>query len=182
MIFTETELPGVYLLDIEPAMDERGFFARTWCQHEFQERGLCERFVQSSISFNKLRGTLRGMHFQSAPHGEAKLIRCERGAIYDVIVDVRPQSPAFGKYVAEILTAENRRLIYAPEGVAHGFLTLADDTQVDYEISNFYSGGHARGFRWDDPAFGISWPEQVQVISERDRGYADFEVVVETHP
>jgi dTDP-4-dehydrorhamnose 3,5-epimerase len=155
--------------------DERGFFARTWCRQEFEAHGLNSRLAQSSISFNKRRGTLRGMHYQSAPDEEAKLVRCTMGAIYDVTIDLRRDSPTFKQWVGLELTAENRRMLYIPEGFAHGLQTLTDDTEVFYQISERYAPESARGVRWNDPAFAIDWPVSVTIISERDNTYADFE-------
>ena len=174
MLFHQAKLQDVYEVQIEPHLDERGLFARTWCKEEFEANGLNSALVQCSISFNKKRGTLRGIHYQVGPHAEAKLVRCTRGAIYDVVVDLRRSSPGFKNWVAVVLTAENRKALYVPEGCAHGFLTLEDDTEVLYQMSEFYSAGSARGVRWNDPAFGVTWPGNVEVISERDRNYPDF--------
>ncbi len=174
MIFSEAPIHGAYVIDPERLEDERGFFARTWCQHEFETHGLNTAFVQCNISFNSKRETLRGMHYQVAPHAEAKLVRCTAGAIYDVIVDLRPDSRTFCKWFAVELTAENRLMLYIPEGLAHGFLTLQDNTEVFYQISEYHAPECARGVRWNDPAFDIHWPGQVQVISMRDRSYPDF--------
>ena len=154
--------------------DHRGFFARTWCQREFKEAGIAATFVQSNISYNIKKGTLRGLHYQDAPHGEAKLVHCTAGAIYDVIVDLRRDSGTFGQWVSAELTAENRTFLYIPEGLAHGFLTLEDNTEVSYQMSEFYMPHSARGVRWNDPAFGIHWPIEVAVISEKDSQYHDF--------
>ena len=156
-------------------MDERGFFARTYCQREFEAHELTSQFVQCNTSFNKRKGTLRGMHFQASPHEEAKLIRCTRGAIFDAIIDLRPDSATFKQYVSAVLTAANGRMLYVPRRFAHGFQTLEDNTEVLYQMSEFYNPESARGVRWNDPAFRIDWPEKVEVISERDRTYADFE-------
>lgn len=175
MIFHEVELPGVFEIRLEPRSDERGFFARTWCQKEFEAHGLNSRLVQCSLSFNARKGTLRGMHYQVAPYAEIKLVRCTKGAIYDVVLDLRPQSPTFKNWIAVVLTAENRNTVYVPEGCAHGFLTLEDETEVLYQMSEFYNTESARGVRWDDPAFQIKWPQRVQVISQLDRTYANFE-------
>lgn len=177
MIFQETKLPGVFEIQLELKSDERGFFARTWCQQEFESQGLSKKLAQSSVSFNTRKGTLRGLHYQDAPHGEAKLVRCTRGSIYDVVVDLRPQSATFRSWVAAVLTAEKRNMVYIPEGCAHGLLTLEDATEVFYQISEFYYPELSRGVRWDDPAFQIAWPGEVKVISERDRTYPDFEAV-----
>jgi dTDP-4-dehydrorhamnose 3,5-epimerase len=171
MIFTETQLAGAYLVDPERIEDGRGFFARTWCRDEFKRHRLNPGLVQCSVSYNRLRGTLRGMHFQAKPHEEAKLVRCTRGAIYDVIVDLRNDSPTYRHWIAVELTAENRRMLYVPEGFAHGFQTLADETEVFYQISKSYYPQAARGLRYDDPAVGITWPLAVAVISQKDQGY-----------
>jgi dTDP-4-dehydrorhamnose 3,5-epimerase len=174
MIFTETALGGAFLVDVERREDARGFFARSWCEDEARAHGLDPRVVQCNISFNKTRGTLRGMHYQVAPCQEAKLVRCTAGAIYDVIIDLRVDSPTFKRHVGVVLSAENRRALYVPEDFAHGFQTLADDTEVFYQMSTVYSPAHARGVRWDDPAFGIVWPPAERIITERDRTYPDF--------
>jgi len=176
MTFHETNLPGVFEISLEPNSDERGFFARSWCQVEFEGRGLNPRLVQCNISFNERKGTLRGMHYQAEPFGEAKLVRCTAGAIYDVVIDLRIQSPSFRQWVGVSLTADNRHMLYIPEGCAHGFLTLTDNTEVFYQISEFYHPESSRGVRWNDPAFQIVWPEKVAVISERDNSYPDFEL------
>lgn len=175
MIFHETKLPGVFEIQVEAKRDERGFFARTWCRKEFQAHELKSEFVQCSLSFNILKGTLRGMHYQVAPHAETKVVQCTRGSIFDVVVDLRPQSPKFRNYFAAILTADQHNMVYVPEGCAHGFLTLEDKTDVFYQISEFHNQAASRGVRFDDPAFQISWPEKVEVISERDRNYPDFD-------
>lgn len=172
--FNKTKLPGVFEIDLEPKRDERGFFARTWCQREFEAQGLDPRLVQCNSSFNTRKGTLRGLHYQAAPYAETKVVRCTRGAIYDVVVDLRPQSPNFREWIAVVLTAENSKMIYVPKGCAHGFLTLEDRSEVFYQMSEFYSAESARGVRWDDLAFRISWPGKVEVISERDRTYGSF--------
>jgi dTDP-4-dehydrorhamnose 3,5-epimerase len=171
MIFTETRLKGAFAIDLEPVADDRGFFARSFDQKEFAGHGLAPGFVQCNVSVNHRRGTMRGMHWQAAPHEEAKLVRCTRGAIHDVIVDLRPESPTLGEHVAATLTAANRSMLYVPEGFAHGFLTLDDDTEVFYQMSAFYAPGHARGARFDDPALGIEWPAEPAVVSERDRSW-----------
>jgi dTDP-4-dehydrorhamnose 3,5-epimerase len=176
MIFTETKLKGAYVVEIQKLKDERGFFARSWCRCEFEAHGLNSQLVQCDISFNARRGTMRGMHYQAKPYEEAKLIRCTMGSIYDVIVDIRPDSPSFKQYLGIILTPVNYKMLYVPEGFLHGFLTLENNTEVFYQMSEFYAPDHARGFRWNDPAFGIEWPENVRVISDRDRDYPDFNV------
>ena len=222
MIFTETKLKGAYIIDIEKLEDERGFFARSFCQKEFESHGLNPRLVQCNISFNLKKGTLRGIHYQVAPHEEAKLVRCVRGSIYDVIIDIRPDSETYCQWIGVELgifslqltahssqsvssschlpspifsPSSNRseltahclpglanssqltaqyRMLYIPEGFAHGYLTLEDDTEIFYQMSQFYAPESARGVRWNDPAFNIQWPIEVQVISERDKTYPDF--------
>lgn len=169
MIFTATEVEGVYVIDPERIEDERGFFARTWNPEEFEAYGLETALAQCSISFNNKKGTLRGMHYQAAPHEEVKLVRCTAGAIHDVALDLRTGSPTFRHWTAADLTAENRRMLYVPKGCAHGFQTLEDATEVFYQISTAYAPESARGVRWDDPAFGIEWPLPVSAISDRDR-------------
>jgi dTDP-4-dehydrorhamnose 3,5-epimerase len=176
LIFLQTGLEGVYLIEIEPRKDSRGFYARTWCQKEFETNGCNSRLVQSSISFNPKKGTWRGMHYQVAPHEEVKLVRCTMGAIYDVVVDLRPASLTFRNCLSVVLTAENRSMLYIPANFAHGFLTLDDNTEVLYQMSEFYSPESSRGFRWNDPYFDIKLPLEVAVISARDRDYPDFSV------
>ena len=176
MIFHDTKLRGAFEIHLDLKPDERGFFARSWCQREFESKGLNSRLVQCSVSFNSRKGTLRGIHYQS-PCAEAKVVRCIRGAIYDVVVDLRRDSQTHGNWIAVVLTAEKRNMVYVPEGCGHGFLTLSDDTEVFYQMSEFYSPESARGVRWNDPAFQISWPAEIKVISERDRTYPDFEQV-----
>jgi dTDP-4-dehydrorhamnose 3,5-epimerase len=173
--FNSTKIEGAYQIEPERLADERGFFARTWCQHEFEAHGLESRLVQCSVSFSPRRGTLRGMHYQAAPHGEAKLVRCTRGTIYDVIIDLRPASPTRLTWVAVELTAENRLALFIPPGVAHGFLTLTDDCEVFYQMSEFFQDQSARGVRWNDPAFGIEWPAPVALISARDASYPPWQ-------
>jgi dTDP-4-dehydrorhamnose 3,5-epimerase len=182
MNFSETRLAGVYHIESVPVSDERGFLARSFCEREFQERGLDARVAQCSISYNKVRGTLRGMHYQEAPHAEAKLIRCVRGAVYDVAIDLRPDSPTFLQWIGVELRASPGalgRMLYIPEGCAHGFQTLEDDTELQYQISEFYTPAAGRGVRWNDPAIGVEWPEPVRVISEKDRGYPDLTLPAE---
>jgi dTDP-4-dehydrorhamnose 3,5-epimerase len=174
MIFTETKLKGAYLIDLDKHEDERGFFARAWCVEEFEKYGLNPRVVQCNISFNKKQGTLRGMHYQAAPYEEAKLVRCTRGALYDVIIDLRSDSQTFKEWFSVELTAQNHRALYVPEGFAHGFQTLVDDTEVFYQMSEFYHPECTRGVRWDDPAFGIEWFSDPPILSRQDREYADF--------
>ncbi len=174
MIFEQTDIPGVTAVDLERLGDERGFFARTYCAREFADHGLAASFVQTNISFNRLRGTLRGMHYQAEPEPEPKLIRCTRGAIFDVAVDIRRNSPTVCRWVGLTLTQDNRRALYVPPGCAHGFITLEDETEVSYLMGAAYVPSLARGVRWNDPAFGIVWPLQPTVMSERDANYADF--------
>ena len=175
MLFTETPLAGAWLLELERREDERGFFARTYCADEFAHHGINPTVRQANTSFNSREGTLRGMHWQVDPHGETKLVRCTRGAIYDVIVDLRPHSPTYCRWYGAELTADNGRELYIPTGMAHGFQTLADDTEVLYLMGADYVPEAARGARWDDPAFGIEWPETAQrTISDKDQSYAPF--------
>ncbi|HMA34039.1 MAG TPA: dTDP-4-dehydrorhamnose 3,5-epimerase [Chloroflexia bacterium] len=175
MIFTELSLRGAFLIDPQRLEDERGFFARTWCAREFAAQGLNVHLAQCNISFNGRKGTVRGLHYQAAPHEEVKLVRCTMGAIYDVIVDLRADSPTFRRWVAVELTAANRRLVYVPAGCAHGFQTLADSTEVFYQMSEFYAPESARGVRWDDPTLAIAWPRIAnRIISERDAAYPDY--------
>jgi dTDP-4-dehydrorhamnose 3,5-epimerase len=174
MIFAEGALAGLWLVTPELREDFRGFFARTWCEQEARALGLTERWVQSSLSYTKTKGTLRGLHFQRAPCEEVKLVRCTAGAIHDVVVDLRPDSPTFKRHVAVELTAENRLAIYIPRGCAHGYQTLVDGVEVLYQMSELYAPEHAAGVRWDDPAFGIVWPDPRPILAERDRHYPDF--------
>lgn len=175
MLFTETRLSGAFVIEPQRLEDERGFFARTWCSQEFAEHGLTARVVQCNVSFNRIKGTLRGMHYQEKPHEEAKLVRCTAGAIYDVIVDLRPQSATYLEWIAVELTAQNRQMLYVPVGFAHGFQTLVGETEVFYQMSQFYVAESARGVRWNDPLFAIDWPPDDRTISERDRSYPDFQ-------
>ena len=168
MIFTETRLPGAFVLEPEPHRDDRGFFARSWCHREAAEHGIEVDWVQCNISWNHRRGTLRGMHWQE-PDGEAKLVRATRGSLLDVIVDLRPDSPTREQHVAVELSAENRLALFVPVGFAHGFVTLEDDTEVFYQMSNYYVPGQDRGFRYDDPRFALPWPPGEKIVSERDR-------------
>lgn len=174
MLFTETKLKGAYIIDLERREDERGFFARSWCAEEFENLGLNTRLVQCNVSFNVKKGTLRGMHYQVEPYPEAKVVRCTIGAIYDVIVDLRSDSPTFRQWVGVELSVENRRALYIPEGFAHGFQTLMDNTEVFYQMSEFFHPECARGVRWDDPAFGIEWPTDDRIVSVRDQDYPEF--------
>jgi dTDP-4-dehydrorhamnose 3,5-epimerase len=174
LIFRETKLAGAFVIEMERRADERGFFSRTFCRQEFEAHGLKPEVVQCNVSFNKRKGTLRGMHYQAAPFAEAKLVRCTSGSIYDVIIDLRPSSATFKKHFAVVLSPENGRMLYIPEDFAHGFQTLEDDTEVFYQMAQRYSAEHARGLRWNDPTFGIDWPEGERIIIERDRNYPDF--------
>ncbi len=175
MILTESKLKGTFIVELELREDDRGFFARSWCQREAEARGLADRVVQCNISFNKKKGTLRGMHYQVPPHAEAKLVRCTMGAIYDVALDLRVGSPTFTQWVGVELTADNRRMLYIPEEVAHGFQTLVDNTEVFYQMCQFYHPESARGARWNDPVFGIVWPDTAQrIVSSTDQSYPDF--------
>ena len=171
MLFRKTDIQGVFIIEPEIIEDERGFFACSWMEDEFRERGLNPRLAQCNISFNKQRGTLRGMHFQIKPHEEAKLVRCTRGSIYDVAVDLRKDSETLYRWVAAELTEDNHQMLYIPEGFGHGYQTLSDNTEIFYQMSAYYHPESARGFRWSDPAFGIKWPMPVTMIAERDANY-----------
>ncbi|MEK3789565.1 dTDP-4-dehydrorhamnose 3,5-epimerase [Paenibacillus sp. FSL K6-1230] len=172
MKFTELALKGAYLLEIEPVEDERGFFARSWCAKEFGELGLTTNFVQSNISYNRYKGILRGMHYQEAPYEEAKLVRCVIGSIYDVIVDLRPDSPTYKKWIYIELSQNNRYSLYIPKGFAHGFQTLQDHTEILYQMSEFYHSQSGRGILWNDPQFGIQWPIKNPLLSKKDQNYS----------
>ena len=175
MIFSETPLLGAFVIDLEMLVDERGFFARAWCENEFREHGLETRVVQCNMSYNQEAGTLRGLHFQRPPQSETKVIRCTRGAIWDVIVDLREDSPTYREWFGIELTAENRRMLYVPEHFAHGYITLVPETETFYQVSEFYSPGYEGGIRWNDSAIGIQWPEvDVRVISDKDASHPDF--------
>ena len=174
MIFAGTTLKGAFIIELEKHEDERGFFARSFCEKESEEHGLNPRIVQCNISYNKKKGTLRGMHYQIAPYEEVKLVSCIRGAIHDVIIDLRPDSPTYCQWFAVELGAENYKVLYVPEGFAHGFQTLEDNTVVFYQMSEFYHPECARGVRWDDPAFGIRWSLSNRVMSKEDLSYPDF--------
>ena len=174
MKFLETSLKDACIIDIEPIEDKRGLFARTWCKREFEAHSLNPEIVQCNISFNIKKGTLRGMHYQTKPFEEAKLVRCTRGAIFDVIIDLRADSPTFKNWFAVELTDKNRKMLYIPERFAHGFQTLKDNTEVFYQMSEYYSPEHSRGIRWNDPSFSIQWPEDKRIISKRDQQYPDF--------
>lgn len=174
MRFIPTELDDAYLIELEPVTDERGFFARTFCEKEFAEKGLTSYFVQCNIAWSKAKGTLRGMHYQIAPYAEVKIVRCTRGAIYDVIIDLRTESSTYCKWAAVELTPASNKMLYIHKGFAHGYQTLEPDTEVSYLASNFYTPSAQRGVRWDDPAFGIHWPIPNPILSEKDRSHPDF--------
>ncbi len=174
MIFQETKLKGAYIVDINRIEDERGFFARGWCKKEFSAEGLVDRIVQTNISFNKTKGTLRGMHYQRAPYEEVKLVRCVAGAIFDVIVDLRLESPTYKQWIGVELTSANHRMLYVPENFAHGFQTLEDDTEVTYHVSQFYTPEAEKGLRYNDPSIAIEWPLAVEILSPKDSSWADY--------
>jgi dTDP-4-dehydrorhamnose 3,5-epimerase len=179
MIFTETKLAGAFVIELEPRGDNRGFFARTFCQHEFEEHGLNPVIAQANVAFNKRRGCVRGMHFQYPPAAETKLVRVARGAILDVIVDLRPESPTYLEHVAVELTDENRRALYVPERFAHGYQALADDTETTYQVGEFYTPEAEGGLLFDDPRLGLTWPLEVTEISDKDRVWAPLDEVEE---
>jgi dTDP-4-dehydrorhamnose 3,5-epimerase len=174
MIFTETKLKGAFIIEIEKLEDERGFFGRSWCANEMNEHGLNVNIRQANVSFNKTKGTLRGMHYQGAPHQEAKLVRCSRGSIYDVIIDLRQNSPTFKQWIGIELTQENYKMLYVPEDFAHGFITLEDNCEVSYLMSEYYVPGAGATIRWNDPGFNIKWPMEPVVMSEKDKHQPDF--------
>jgi dTDP-4-dehydrorhamnose 3,5-epimerase len=174
MLFTPTELVGAFIIDLKRYEDNRGFFARTWAPDEFASRGLTSNIAQVNLSYNRKKGTLRGMHFRHTPYAETKLVRCIRGAILDVIIDLRPESPSFKRWIGVELNDENRRALYVPEGFAHGFQTLVDDVDVMYQVSQPYMPQVEAGVRYDDPAFGIEWPMQPSEISPKDTEWPDF--------
>jgi dTDP-4-dehydrorhamnose 3,5-epimerase len=174
MIFTETKLAGAYIIDLEKRGDSRGFFARSFCQDEFERHGLVNKVVQTNVSLSKHQGTLRGMHYQESPYAETKLVRCTQGAIYDVIVDIRPESPTFKQWIGVELSSSNHRMLFVPQHFAHGFITLVDDSEVTYQVSQVYHPGSERGIRYNDPALGIIWPQEVNVISDKDAAWPDM--------
>lgn len=174
MKFTETNLKGAFIVGIEKLNDDRGFFARSWCQREFEDLGLTSRVLQANVSYNRQKGTLRGMHYQIAPYQECKLVRCTSGAIYDVIIDLRPDSPTYKQWTGVELTADNYAMLFVPEDFAHGFQTLTDTTEITYQVSQFYTPGSEKGIRFDDPTFDIQWPQEVTIISDKDRTWPDF--------
>ncbi|MBW4596502.1 MAG: dTDP-4-dehydrorhamnose 3,5-epimerase [Brasilonema angustatum HA4187-MV1] len=171
MIFVETELKDAYIIELEQKQDHRGFFARTFCAQEFEAHGLKPTVAQCNLSFNYKKGTLRGMHYQTLPAAETKLVRCTQGAIYDVIIDMRPESPSYLQYIGVELTAENHRALYVPEMFAHGYQTLTDSAEVAYQVGEFYTPGYEQGLRYDDPFFNIQWPLEVTDISEKDKNW-----------
>ena len=177
MKFIPTKLAGAYIVEVEPIRDDRGFFGRSFCHQEFIKQGLNPHLVQCNISFNFHRGIIRGMHYQIAPHEEVKLVRCTRGSIYDVIIDLRPESPTFKQWTAVELTASNYLALYVPAVFAHGFQTLEPETEVFYQMSEFYHPESARGVRWNDPAFAVDWLLDPVMMSDRDQSYPDFPAV-----
>lgn len=174
MFFTETILKGAFIIDLEKFEDERGFFARSWCEREFVENGIYTKWVQTNISLSYKKGTLRGMHYRAAPYTEEKLVRCINGMIHDVILDLRPKSLTYRKWISVELSAKNRKMIYIPKDFAHGFITMVDNCEVFYMMSEYYLPGFDRGIRWNDPSFSINWPFEPKVISDRDKSYPDF--------
>ena len=175
MIFHETPLKGAYIIELEKRGDERGFFARAFCQNEFETEGLATKFVQVNNSLSADKGTLRGMHYQLAPHAETKIVRCIKGALYDVIIDLRPNSETYCQSFGKELSADNRRMMYVPKGFAHGFITLTDNTEAFYFVDEFYAPNFERGVRYDDPKFGIEWPIKPVVVSDKDKQHPDFD-------
>lgn len=180
MIFNETKLNDAYVIDLNKFEDDRGFFARAFCVDEFEELGIEFPVVQANVSYNRYKHTLRGMHYQQQPYGEAKLIRCTSGAIFDAIIDVRPDSSTYMKWMGVELTGQNYRMLYVPEGFAHGFMTLEDETEVTYQVSEFYTPSAEQGIRWNDPAFNIDWPAEPEIISEKDQAWQDFKKLMNT--
>ena len=176
MIFNKTKLDGAYIVEMESIRDHRGFFARAWCSKEFEAHGLISQFVQANLTYSPKRGTIRGLHYQIAPHQEVKLVRCTRGATYDVIVDLRPESPTHKQWLAVELTADNHKMIYIPAGFAHGYQILVDDTEVFYQVGQFYAPEYERGARWNDPAFGVEWPmTSPLILSDKDKNWPDYQ-------
>ena len=175
MIFTETKLKGAYLVEVKKIEDNRGFFGRAWCQKEFEDQGLNGNVVQINTSFTHKKGTMRGLHYQVDPYQETKFIRCTKGSIWDVIIDLRPKSPTFMQWVGHELSADNYKMVYVPENFAHGFVTLEDNSEVYYPVTTFYTPGAERGIRWNDPAFNIAWPVEVEIVTEKDGNHPDFD-------
>lgn len=178
MIFNKTTLKDAYIIELNKFKDERGFFARSFCAKEFEDHGIKFPVAQVNVSYNRLKQTLRGLHYQQEPHGEAKLMQCTKGSIYDVIIDMRSDSPTYMQWIGVELTENNHRLLYVPERFAHGYLTLEDDTEVIYQVSEFYMAGAEQGIRWDDPAFNIDWPLEPKIISEKDKSWLDYKEVI----
>lgn len=178
MIFNKTALNDAYVIELSKLQDERGFFARAFCAKEFKDQGIAFPIAQANVSYNRSKQTLRGMHYQRQPYGEAKLVRCTKGSIYDVIIDVRSDSSTYGEWIGVELTEQNYRILYVPAGFAHGFITLEDDTEVTYQVSEFYTPGAEQGIRWDDPAFNIQWPVEPKIISEKDRSWIEYKDVI----
>jgi dTDP-4-dehydrorhamnose 3,5-epimerase len=176
MLFKETKLKGAYLIELEPAADERGYFARTYCREEFEKQGLNPRVAQCNVSYNRRKGTLRGFHYQIPPCAETKLFRCIRGAVFDVIIDLRADSPTYKKWFGVELSADNCKMLYVPRNFAQGFITLADDTELSYQVSEFYSPGYEKGIRYNDPAFAVAWPIPIEVISTKDENWPNYMV------
>jgi dTDP-4-dehydrorhamnose 3,5-epimerase len=175
MVFKETRLKGAFIIELEKIIDSRGFFSRAWCQKEFEANGLNPNVVQCNLSFNTSKGTLRGMHYQIAPHEEAKIVRCIRGKVYDVIIDLRPKSPTYLQWIGVELSSENRKMLYVPENFAHGYLTLADNTELFYQVSHFYSPESESGIRWNDVTVNIKWPQtNGLIITDKDKNWPDF--------
>lgn len=177
MIFNQTKIKGAYLIDIKRIADERGFFGRAFCQREMKDMGLNDRIAQTNLSSNPVKGTLRGLHYQVAPHEESKLVRCTRGSLFDVVVDLRKESETYGQWFGVVLKADNFQMLYVPEGCAHGFLTLEDHTDIMYEVSEFYAPNAERGLLWNDPEIGIQWPMEPILISEKDKQQPSFQKI-----
>ncbi len=176
MIFTETKLKGAFIIEIKKLEDERGFFGRAWCHNEFKEHGLNPNICQINTSYTKKKGTIRGLHYQVDPYQETKFIRCTRGRIFDVIIDLRPGSPTFMQWIGNELSSDSYKMVYVPEYFAHGILSLEDNSEVYYPVSQFYTPGAERGIRWNDPAFNIQWPVKVEIVSEKDNSHPDFDI------
>jgi dTDP-4-dehydrorhamnose 3,5-epimerase len=175
MIFTETKLKGAYIIEIKQLGDERGFFGRSWCKNEMEEHGLNGNVVQANTSFSKTKGTIRGMHYQKHPHEETKLVRCTKGALYDVIIDLRKESPTYKQWIGVELTEDNYKMLYVPEKFAHGFITLKENTEANYLVTEFYTPGAEAGIRYDDKQFNINWPVPAAVVSDKDKNHPDFD-------
>ena len=176
MIFTETRLKGAFIIEIKKIEDERGFFGRAWCQKEFEEHGLNPNICQINASHTKKKGTIRGLHYQIDPYQEAKFIRCTRGRVFDLIIDLRPDSPTFMQWIGNELSSDSYKMVYVPENFAHGILSLEDNSEVYYPVTQFYTPGAERGIRWNDPAFNIKWPIDVEIVSEKDNSHPDFDI------